>query len=319
MHRRNSFWHVITALAAASLALVPAGALAAQSEPLGVPVAAENPVVVGAIEIVAEDYAFSAPDEIPAGWNTFRFRNEGAEPHFILLSRLPEGITVDDYQLDLSAAFNRAWLAVRDDGVAQEQAMAELFQSLPEWFPAVEFVGGPGMTAPGLTSQATLDLEPGNYVLECYMKTEDGQFHYMEGMVRPIRVTDARSPATPPPADIRITLSNFEMEVEGDMTPGRHMVEVHIAENPEQGFGHNVHVARLETESDVDEMVRWMNAFDLGGLRSPGPATFIGGVQIMPSGNTAYFTLDLEPGRYLLLSEYTGHQGVLREFTVSPE
>lgn len=302
MHHR-SWITAIAAIGATTLALMPSAAVEAQ-------------VAAPVVEVIAEDYAFSAPAEIPSGWTTIRFRNEGAEPHFILLSRLPEGRTIDDYQRDLSANFNRAWLAVRDDGVPAEDAMAELFGVLPDWFPELEFVGGPGITAAGRTSEATLNLEPGNYVIECYMKTPEGEFHYMEGMVRPVRIADTGSEATPPDADVRITLSNFAMAVDGPLTPGRHMVEVHIAENPEVGFGHNVHVARLDGETDVDALVRWMNAFDHGGLRSPGPATFLGGVQIMPTGSTAYFPLELEPGRYLLLSEYTGHQGVLHEFTV---
>lgn len=311
MNTPSSFRTVAVALASAAVALAQTQALEAQSSS---PVAPATAVV----EVIAEDYALSAPAEIPAGWTTFRFRNDGEEPHFILVSRLPAGITIEDYETDLSAQFNQAWYAVRDGGVDQDEAMGQLFEALPEWFPAVEFLGGPGMTAPGRTTETTLSLEPGNYVLECYMKTEDGEFHFMEGMIRPLTVTETRSNAAPPEADIRITLSNFEMAIEGDLTPGRHVVEVHIAENPEQSFGHNVHVARMEPDTDVGEVVKWMNAFDLTGLRSPGPATFVGGAQIMPAGHTAYFTVDLEPGRYLFVSEYTGHQGVLQEVTVRP-
>jgi hypothetical protein len=310
MKTSSSFRDLTVGLAIGTVALVDAPVLEAQSP--------SPDAGAAVVEVVAEDYALSAPAEVAAGWTTFRFRNEGEEPHFVLVSRLPAGITIEDYETDLSAQFNQAWYAVRDGGLEQDEAMAQLFEALPEWFPGVEFLGGPGMTAPGLTTETTLNLEPGNYVLECYMKTEEGEFHYMEGMIRPVRVTETRSAAAPPEADIRITLSNFEMAIDGDLTPGRHVVEVHIAENPEQGFGHNVHVARMEPETDVDAVVKWMNAFDLGGLRSPGPATFIGGAQIMPAGHTAYFTVDLEPGRYLFVSEYTGHQGVLQEVTVRP-
>jgi hypothetical protein len=303
--------------AAASFAFVHAAALESQSAGSRAPVstAAPAPPVV---EIIAEDYALSAPDEIPAGWTTFRFRNEGQEPHFVLVSRLPDGITIEDYETDLSAEFVRAWYAVRDGELGEDEAMARLFGALPEWFPGLEFLGGPGLTAPELTTETTLNLEPGNYVLECYMKTEDGEFHYTEGMIRPIRITETRSGAGPPTPDIRITLSNFEMEIDGDLTPGRHVVEVHIAENPDEGFGHNVHVARQEPDTEVNEVIRWMNAFDLNGLTAPGPARFVGGAQIMPAGHTAYFTLDLERGQYLLISEYTGHMGVLQEVTVTP-
>jgi hypothetical protein len=317
MNCRSLYRTAATGIAAAGIALVHAAALDAQGTVPASEIAAGT-ATASVVDIIAEDYALSAPAEIPSGWTTFRFRNEGKEPHFVLISRLPAGITIEDYQTDLSTEFVRAWYAVRDGEMDEEEAMARLFGNLPDWFAGLDFLGGPGLIAPGLSSETTLNLEPGNYVLECYMKTEDGEFHYMEGMIRPIRITETRSAAAPPEADIRITLSNFTMDIEGDLRPGRHVVEVHIAENPEQGFGHNVHVARMSPTMEVSEVVRWMNAFELDGLSSPGPVTFIGGAQIMPAGHTAYFTLDLEPGSYLFVSEYTGNMGVLKEVTVTP-
>ncbi len=317
MTGRSLFRTAAVIIAAAGLALVNTACAGAQTATSAGDVGAPASTA-SVVDIIAEDYALSAPDEIPSGWTTFRFRNEGEEPHFVLVSRLPEGITIDDYQTDLSVEFVRAWYAVRDGELDQEAAMARLFGNLPEWFPGLEFLGGPGLTGPGLASETTLNLEPGNYVLECYMKTEAGEFHYSEGMIRPIRITETRSAAAPPSSDIRITLSNFELDIEGDLTAGRNVVEVHIAENPEQGFGHNVHVARMSPATQVSDVVKWMNAFDVNGFSSPGPVTFIGGAQIMPAGHTAYVTLDLEPGTYLFVSEYTGHMGVLKEVTVAP-
>jgi hypothetical protein len=49
-----------------------------------------------AITIMAEDYAFDAPDEIPSGWTTIEYTNEGEEPHFLIVARIPEGKTFDD-------------------------------------------------------------------------------------------------------------------------------------------------------------------------------------------------------------------------------
>ncbi len=268
------------------------------------------------VEVVAEDYAFDAPDAIPSGWTTIRFRNQGQEPHMVFLTRLPEGKTIEDYETELSASFSRAWDARLSGKADQEEALAMVFGSLPEWFPDALFVGGPGLVAPGRSSQVTMELEPGNYVLECYMKTEEGKIHYMDGMVRPLTVTETRAGGTPPEADIRITLSNSGMTVQGDLTPGRHTVAVHAAENPEQGFGHSVHLAKLGPGAKAEDVVRWMNWFDLQGLRAPAPAEFVAGLHPLPTGKTAYFTVDLEPGRYLAVSEATGAQGVLKEFTV---
>lgn len=304
-----------TAIAVGALAVFQVGAAAQATSPR--PAAAAGPASdANVFEVTAEDYAFRAPAEIPSGWTTVRFANQGEEHHFVFLSRLPEGKNIHNYETELSAQFNNVWYAIRDEGLGMDEAMGMLGESLPEWFAAVDFVGGPGIVAPGLTSETTVNLEPGNYVMECYLKTADGEFHYMEGMVRPFVVTEDRSEATPPQADIQVTVSNFEMVVEGDLTPGEHTVAVHVAENPEEGFGHSAHLARLDSDADVDQLVQWMNAFGIDGLRTPAPAQFLGGTHGMPAGNTAYTTMTLEPGRYLWLSEATAHQGVLKEFTV---
>jgi len=268
------------------------------------------------ITIMAEDYAFDAPNEIPSGWATIEYTNEGEEPHFLIVARIPEGKTFDDVTRQVTPPFNEIWYELRDGEISQEEAFEKLGVELPEWFWAVEFMGGPGLISPGLTTKATVQLEPGNYYLECYAKTEDGEFHSIEGMMRGLTVTDARSEATRPEADIDITLSNFELDIEGTLTPGTRTVAVHVAENPEEGFGHNVHVARIEPGMDVDEIVRWMNPFEITGMQTPAPTKLLGGMQMLPEGQTGYFTLDLEPGRYLFVAENTGHLGVMQEVNI---
>lgn len=271
----------------------------------------------GVVQITATDYAFRMPDAIPSGWTTLRFVNDAEEAHFVLMSKLPEGKSMDDYEM-LQYDFSQVWEALLSGEADQAKAYEMLGAAIPEWFPQLQFAGGPGFLAPGRVSEMTLQLEPGNYALECYMKTEDGEIHYMEGMVRPLTVTDEDSGGSPPAADIHITLSNFKMDVEGALTSGKHSISVHVKENPEEGFGHNAQLVRLDADTDVNDVVAWMDWFDVNGMRMPAPAEFIGGVQVMPAGNTAYFTAELEPGRYGFVSEYTAHQGVLHEFTVAP-
>lgn len=311
-----------SALHAARCALVRAAAIAAAAPFLFMPGRAlaqstsmTNESAASAIEITATDYAFRAPDEAPSGWVTIEFTNDGAEPHFVFMSRLPEGRTVDDYETQLSPVFAKAWESVRA-GASVDDALAALFASLPSWYPELQMIGGPGLAAPGRTTRTTLRLQPGNYVIECYVKTEDGKIHYMEGMVRPITITGQSSAAKPPAPDLTVTLSNNRMDFDGELAAGRRTIAVHTRENPEQGFGHSAHLARLDADTSVDDVVAWMNWFAINGMAAPAPAEFIGGVHFMPVGETAYMTVDLVPGRYLLVSESTAHLGVLKEFTV---
>src|SRR6266516_5286675 len=58
------------------------------------------------VTITATDYAFSAPDTIPAGLTTLRLVNQGKELHHASLVRLSEGNTIADLQAGLQAAMH---------------------------------------------------------------------------------------------------------------------------------------------------------------------------------------------------------------------
>ncbi len=261
------------------------------------------------INITAMDYAFEAPEEINSGWTTIEYTNEGTESHFLYIMRLPNGKTLDHYVNELYGPLNKALNAVRNGELDRQEASQGM--DLPEWFSFELDRGGAGIIDPGVSIQVTVYLEPGKYVLDCYMKTASGEFHTMEGMVRELTATDTPSNATPPEADIDITMSDFEMDIEGELTPGNHTVAVHV-----EGFAHGVHVARLAPETKVEEIIEWMHWLKPGGLAIPTPAAFVGGMTRLPAGKTGYFTLDLEPARYLFVSQYTGAQGVWQEVIV---
>ncbi len=187
---------------------------------------------------------------------------------------------------------------------------------LPEWYASVKQMGGPGLVAAGGVAQATVHLEPGDYVMECYVKNADGEFHATLGMARPLRVTSESSGASAPEADLEITLTNYEMAIEGTPAADEQTVAVHFREHPEFGLGNDVHVVRLEDYTDMDEVIDWMDWMNVDGLRAPAPAEFVGGTHEMPVGYTAYFTVGLTPGRYAWISESTAAMGMVREFTV---
>jgi hypothetical protein len=268
------------------------------------------------VEVITADFAFHAPSEIPSGWTTFLTKNEGHEHHFFLLNQLPEGKTFEDYQKEVASPFDDVWHALKT-GVADKAEAGQMLGSLlPAWYASVRQMGGPGLLAPGLAVRTTAKLDPGSYVMECYVKTADGTFHSSLGMQRPITVTEADSGGSPPEADIEIMLYNFVISVEGEATPGEHTVAVHFEEHPEFGLGNDVHLVRLHDGMSLDEVVQWMDWMNLGGLRAPSPAIFLGGTQEMPVGYTAYFTVNLEPGRYAWISESAAGQGMVKEFTV---
>lgn len=269
------------------------------------------------VEVVAEDYAFEAPNEILSGWTTFRMTNEGEETHFLYLTRIPDDRTYDDYLQGISRPVNDAWQAVRAGEIDKAGAFEQLGAEIPGWYwMEAEAFGGPGLVAAGGASQATVELEPGTYVLECFMKTAEGEFHWVEGMIRPIEVLAERSDAPEPTADVDITLTTDAITTRGEPQRGSNTVALHFAEQPEVGFGNDVHVVRLDDGMAPQTLVSWMDAFNLEGLVNPAPATFVGGSHERPEGRMIYFTVDLDPGRYAWMAEAPDHAPLFREFTV---
>jgi hypothetical protein len=293
---------------AGSMILAPADA-AAQTDRTA---ASSTPVV----EVTATDYAFEAPDEIRSGWTTIRFRNEGTEHHFLLFNRLPEGRTYDDYVVEVGAPFNDVWYELRAGAIGRDKVVPELVEALPEWFWSVQQFGGPGLQAPGGRGETTIRLEPGNYVIECYVKTAEGEFHGMEGMVRPLIVRSEDGGDAPPSPDATLTITNAGMSMDRVPAAGLRTVAVHFKEHPEGGFPHDAHLARVEDGTDLDALAAWIDWITVEGLKEPAPAAFVGGAQEMPAGHTAYVTVRLEPGDYAWLSEASGSAGIRKAFTV---
>jgi len=300
-----------------ALALSPG---CAKEAPAPAPSTGSAPVVAldsesGVVEVRAADYAFIAPDEIPSGWTTFEFANRGQEPHFFMLSLMPEGKTLADYHEDVAVPFEKVWDALQK-GSTKQEAFAQLGELLPEWYGQVRVMGGIGMVVPGETARTTLRLEPGHYAMECYVKTPQGVFHTTLGMLRALTVTEEVSSLAEPAADFAITLTNDGTTVEGAPAAGHRTIAVHFAEQAPGGLGNDVHLVRLDESTDLAALVSWMDWTNLDGLQSPAPARFLGGAQDMPAGSTAYFEADLEPGRYALVGESPARP--LVELTVEP-
>jgi hypothetical protein len=260
----------------------------------------------------------TSADTVQAGWTTFRFTNASPMLHFVLLDHLPGTRTSNELLSEVSPIFQESMNLIM---AGKSEEAAAQFANLPEWFGEIVFRGGPGFLSPGLSTETTLYLEPGNYVLECYIKTADGVFHWNLGMFADLHVTDEATDAGPPVhSTLTVTVTDSALIMEGDPTPGEHLVAVDFREEEPGLVGKDVHVVRLDPGSDLDEIVAWMDFNRVEGLvstpESPAPAVFVGGTQDMPFGNTAYFTLTLEPGEYLFVSEQPTAESVYHRFRI---
>lgn len=277
----------------------------------------------GLVQISTTAMNLDAPDEVPSGWLTFEFDNRSPMTHMVVIERLPDGVTIADQQKDVAPVFQRGmdYLTAGEP----DSAMAA-FGALPPWFGDLVFLGGPGLTAAETKSRATVNLEPGAYILECYVKTA-GIFHSYNpdtsayGMVKAFTVTDEPSGRPEPEAGIQVRLSSERgFEVTGTPAQGSNTVAVHFVDQRthENFVGHDIHLVKLEDDTDLDALATWMDWRQPGGLETPAPARFLGGLQEMPAGSTAYLTVQLETGRYAWIAEVAEPQkkGMLVTFEV---
>ena len=122
--------------------------------------ASSGPAVV---TLTTSDYAFQFPDTLEPGWTTFHLVNHGGQPHMGQLIRLDPGRTTEDYLQAYGDAFRKKG-------------------PRPEW---ARRLGGPTVTAPHDSSNATVYLEPGQYLWTCLYNLPDGIPHvFGHGMAR---------------------------------------------------------------------------------------------------------------------------------------
>jgi uncharacterized cupredoxin-like copper-binding protein len=264
--------------------------------------AAAAPAAV--VTITARDYAFEMPDTVVAGRTELQLVNKGAELHHAALLRLDAGKTA----ADLAAAMHGSGPP-------------------PAW---LHNAGGPNAPAPGATSAAVVDLEPGTYVLVCMIPSPDGKPHMMKGMTRTLTVVSAprarlaahvRGSAAPAAAlvagapDVTMTLTDYNFGLSRPLTRGRHVVRVrNAARQP-----HEVFVARLAPGKSAADALAWVEK-----MQGPPPLQPLGGVVGLDTGAANDIPLDLAPGEYALFcfvpdakdgKSHTAH-GMVRQFTV---
>ncbi|MEP7066686.1 MAG: hypothetical protein ABI889_11675 [Gemmatimonadota bacterium] len=218
--------------------------------------------------VVATDYKFDAPDQVPSGMMTIHLIDNGSELHHVAFIKLNDGKTVADVEQ-----------AVKTQG------------PLPSW--AVDH-GGVNPSHPGGgMSTTTQMLEPGNYAMLCFIPSADGTPHFAKGMVRPLTVTASTdASAAAPTEDIVLTLSDYTFATSKPITAGRHTIKIENAGSQ----SHELLLARLAPGKKAEDVPAWAEH-----MVGPPPAEPIGGVPAMAKGGTAYMTADFTPGDYAMV------------------
>ncbi len=241
---------------------VPASGDSTAATPAAAPAA---PTVV---TIHATEYAFTGPQQVPAGWTTFQLINDGAMLHHLAIVRLDSGKTVTDLRQ-----------ALQHPGPP------------PRWMVPV---GGPNAPEPHSQSNATVDLVPGQYAFLCFVDVPGGVPHFAKGMSMPFTVTAAAaSSAAAPTPDVVVTLSDYRFDVRGPVTAGRRTFLVQTARGQQP---HELELVRLEPGKTPADVVAWVLK-----PQGPPPGHPLGGAAPAAAGGGVYFTADLTSGKYALM------------------
>lgn len=220
------------------------------------------------VTIVATDYAFSAPDTIPAGLTTFRMPNHGRESHQAVIA----GAT--------GRTFEEIEAAMLKEG------------PIPEW---LTFPAGPGVVIGGDSSNATANVAPGNYLIVCFIPSPDGKPHVLKGMFRRLVVTPApqgASVAAEPKADMTVTLSDYAFTTSAPFTAGTHTIRI-------ENVGPQLHEITFEQLAPGKTLANWQR-WMASGMRGEPVAKPAGGFVGPDRGKAGWLTVTLAPGRYLL-------------------
>lgn len=270
-------------------------------------ISGENHVADNSKKVIirSEGMSFTAPAEIKSGWNTFRYENATGNPHFFVIEKLPEGKTVEDSKAEVVPVFQEGMDLI---GAGQPEEALEVFYSLPGWYWQVVLQGGPGLVSSGMAAESTVYMTPGDYVIECYVKTGNGVFHSSIGMIEGIHVSEETSKIKEPQSTLDISISSTSgIQINSKIRPGQHVVSVYFEDQVvhEHFLGHDLHLVRLSPDADIDALNDWMNWSDPDQFKTPAPegVEFLGGMQELPAGDTGYFTSILKPGTYAFISE----------------
>ncbi|MEJ2604505.1 MAG: hypothetical protein P8172_14675 [Gammaproteobacteria bacterium] len=300
--------------AAMVLALVLVAACGSDTRGTGGQTEGDSELTPHVVELRAVGKTFEGPSEIPSGWTTFEFVNASGMIHFALIDVPPEGVTAREMSDTIMQPFQDAMDAMN---AGDEAGVNAAFARFPAWIAELGRMGGPGFLSPGRVGRTTVYLEPGHYVIECYVKS-DGVFHTTSpgagqlGMIMDLTVTDARNGAPEPVADATLAVRNSGLElVDGELVPGTNTIRVDFVEQQAlpSFVGNDVHLMRVDDADDIAEVNAWMDWRTANGLEDPAPAVFLGGINDLPAGSHGYFTVELVPGDYAFVAEMPDPRG----------
>ena len=247
------------------------------------------------VRVEAGEFFLRAVDTIPAGLTTFELRQVGMVERRVRAG----GASLDSLTFDRgdqTRGFHMLWIVRLDDGrTATDFARALQAGAATPW---ARSLGGPGFALPPGTTNATLALEPGAYVLVCHVGSarEDlTRHHARNGMFRALTVVPSRAPgASLPAADVVVRVAeDGTLHFSGPVVAGRRVVRVENASARDYEFL----VRRVLPGHTAAEALAWRRS----GRLARAPFLPVGGLSdVPPRGGTLTTTITLVAGDHFV-------------------
>ena len=239
----------------------------------------------------AWDHRFEGPDTIPGGQTTIRLQHRGKELHQLQLLKLDQGKS----PADLAAALRAGGGAV------------------PQW---AKHMGGPNGIGAGDTSEATMYLDPGSYVIICGIPTKNHQTHAALGMQKALVV--AKNAPAPPEfyGNFHMAMFDYEFVVVQPLKKGRHTF--YVINRGSQT--HQASLVRLDPGASAEDVLAAFGSE----TPVPLPGKLIGGMSGLEPGGDGTFTAEFIPGRYIIICLFSAPttrdshaaKGMVMNFTI---
>ncbi len=237
-------------------------------------------------------------DTLKAGWNRLIYENNSSMTHFLLFNKVPEGMDAKQYLAELTTPFQELMDAITE----QREPNAKF----PEWLGEMINMGGVGLTSAGQTSESYVNFTPGNYIVECYIKS-NGIFHSTSGMLKQITVIENDQEQASPVAPITINVDSLGLSTDGSIPQHGGNVNFKVVYGETKLFANftrpDVHLVKITEGANLEALEDYMDWTTPKGMDALAPVVFLGGAQEMPKGSVAYFRQYLSAGKYILIGE----------------
>jgi len=162
-------------------------------------------------------------------------------------------------------------------------------------------LGGPGLTVAGDSSEIVVPLLPGRYALACWFAghVRQGMVHDFEVVGTPESDAGGGEPrvrgrsAGGPPADLVLTMFDYNFDVSRPLTAGEHVLRVENR-GPQP---HEIDFFRLLPGRSPADYLAWSK----NGRQGAAPALPVGGTLDFAPGHFVWLSVTFAPGQYFAI------------------